>query len=430
MEEQEISLRELIEVLLKNKFLIAGITLVSILISFMLSFYVIEPTYEAEAKLLVADLKINQPKIEGIENIIDSLSNYPNLTVESYKEQIKNPEILLKVREQLELDPEKYPLRVLANDLITIENAKNTNVITIKVRENNPELAAKIANTLAVNFSDFITQLAKKQASKSLEYIKTQLATEEKNLNQALLEYKKFLQQPRGVSELESEQTSKIKLLTYLKEKLAQIDINISIAETTLKEAQKQLSITEKTIITKKSLSEDPVLYSYVKNEKGTNTKETLTIEMKNEEINPIYIELKKKISNTQINLAEQKATKSELLKKIAITRKELEQLQVELAEKKHQSEILNRQVNLAQKTYNSFMDKYEESRITQSGKIGDTAVVVSSEAIVPVRPVAPKKALNLAIAGILGLMLAVFVAFFKEYWSSTDSLAKNSTST
>jgi len=424
MEEQEISLRELIEIILKGKYLIAGITLVCLIIAFVFSFYIIEPTYQAEAKLLVADLKINQPKAEGIENIIDNFANYPNFTVESYKEQIKNPEILFKVRQQLELNIEKYPLRAFA-DMIAIENPKNTNILSIKVQEKDPELAAKIANTLALNFSDFVTQLSKKQASKSLEHIKNQLAIEEENLNNAMLEYKKFLQQPFGVSELESEQTSKIALLTSLKEQLTHLDINISIAETALKEAQKQLTNTEQTLVTKKSLSEDPIFYGYIKETTGTSAKETLSIEMTSEEINPIYIDLKKVISDTQLKLAEFKGTKTALLQQIALTQKELEQLQVQLAEKKHQNDVLSRQVNLAQRTYNSFMDKYEETRITQSSRIGETAVVVSSEAMVPVRPVSPKKALNLAIAGVLGLMLGIFVAFFKEYWKSTSEQTK-----
>jgi len=71
-------------------------------------------------------------------------------------------------------------------------------------------------------------------------------------------------------------------------------------------------------------------------------------------------------------------------------------------------------------------MDKYEETRITQSGKIGENAVVISSEAMVPVRPVSPKKALNMAIASLLGLMIGTFVALFRAYWISTANQSQS----
>jgi len=426
MEEQEISLRELIEILLKNKLVIAGITVVCVLVAFVYSYYMIDPTYQAEAKILVSDLKKDQPDVNSIQGIIDNYANYPNFTVESYKDQMKNPEILFNVRKQLGLDPEEYSLRALA-DIITVENPQKTNVLTIRVKEKEPELAANIANTLAANFSDFITRLAQKQATKSLEYIEAQLEVEEKNLNKVLLEYKKFLQQPRGVSELESEQASKIASLTNLKEQLSQLDINISVSEKKLIAAQKQLENTDKILTTKNSLSENPILYNYIQNEKGIDSKEALIIEMQNEGINPNYLDLDRTINDLRINLAEYQAAKEQINNQIKITQTQLEQLTVELADKKHQNDILSRKVAVAQKTYNSFMDKYEESRITQSGKIGENAVVVSSEAMVPIRPVAPRKALNVAISGVLGIMLGVFIAFFRAYWENSAELKHGS---
>jgi len=418
--EEEISLRELIEVLLKNKALIAIITIVCIIISGIFSFFVIEPTYEAEAKLLLSDLKIEQPKIEGIGKVLDNLSNYPNFNVESYKEQIKNPEILQKTIEQLKLDTEKYTLNSLSGS-ISVENLKNTNIIKIKVKNHDPDLAAKIANALAVNFSDFISQIAKKQATKSLEYIENQLAVEEEKLNGALLAYKKLLQMPRGVSELESEQASKIKLLTQYKEQLSQIDLDISIITANLFEAKEQLKNTDKYIVTTKTLADDFLLSNYVKQEKDLNISDIAKVEMKSEQVNPLYVSLHQTISNEELNLAKAKVKKVNLETIITTSQKELENLQVDLAEKQHQMDLVTRQVDIAKKTFNALQEKYEEIRITHSSKVGETAVVISSEAVTPEKPISPRKALNLAIAAILGLMMAVFIAFFKEYWKSTE---------
>ena len=73
-------------------------------------------------------------------------------------------------------------------------------------------------------------------------------------------------------------------------------------------------------------------------------------------------------------------------------------------------------------------MKKHQEARITTSSKIGDANIMVVSPAIVPDRPVAPRKALNVAIAMVLGLMMGVFIVFFASYWkeSGKPQLTKN----
>ncbi len=46
--------------------------------------------------------------------------------------------------------------------------------------------------------------------------------------------------------------------------------------------------------------------------------------------------------------------------------------------------------------------------------------VLVTSPAIAPQHPVAPRKVLNLAIGAVVGLMLGVFAAFFRNYWKNS----------
>ncbi len=46
--------------------------------------------------------------------------------------------------------------------------------------------------------------------------------------------------------------------------------------------------------------------------------------------------------------------------------------------------------------------------------------ILIASPAVTPQKPIAPRKALNLAIGAVLGLMLGVFVAFFVNYWKNS----------
>ena len=78
-------------------------------------------------------------------------------------------------------------------------------------------------------------------------------------------------------------------------------------------------------------------------------------------------------------------------------------------------------QYTIALDTYNTFLQKYQEARITTSSKIGDANIMVVSPAIVPEIPVAPRKALNVAISTVLGLMVGVFTVYFLDYWKNSE---------
>ena len=82
--------------------------------------------------------------------------------------------------------------------------------------------------------------------------------------------------------------------------------------------------------------------------------------------------------------------------------------------------------VNFAQSTYEAFLKKYEEIRILKSSDIGDASIIIVSPAVEPIKPIAPNKKLNVAIAGVLGLMLGVFTAFFTEYWKESGKPMEN----
>ncbi|WP_242945058.1 GumC family protein [Caminicella sporogenes] len=422
MQYDEISLRELIEIILKQKNIIIGITIVSLLISFVVSFFVLDPVYEAKAVLMASQVtdKIRPiQKIEGIEGILDTISKYPQLTIETYKQQIKNPVILDEIIKELNLDKKGITRDSLAN-MIRLETIKDTNLITIKVQNTDKELATKIANTLSKKFIAFISEIVKEQANKSSNFISKQLEVEKAKLDKALLEYKNFLSQPRGVKELEKEIDSKLTLLTDYKTTLTTENVNELQLRAKLKQAQEELKNTEEKIKLNKSLSDEPYMAQVV-NEKTQSTSTglfnvTVTVEEKNDN----YYSLKSQISKLKISLAESLAKQEKLKSEIEKVQKELETLQGELAEKKHKENLILRKVNIAQSTYDAFTKKLEEARIAQSSTIADSSIIIVSPAVDPIKPISPKKALNLAIAGVLGIMLGIFIAFFREYWKNS----------
>ncbi|NLM04495.1 MAG: lipopolysaccharide biosynthesis protein, partial [Clostridiales bacterium] len=140
---EEISLRELIEILIKRKNLIIITTLICILVTGVVSYFILDPVYESRMVLMASQftdkVEASQLTGEGIDNLLDSLSKYPTMTLETYRQQIKAPRIMRETIGDLGLE-EKYDIESLAED-ITLETIEDTNLITIKMEHNNPEKA-------------------------------------------------------------------------------------------------------------------------------------------------------------------------------------------------------------------------------------------------------------------------------------------------
>jgi len=97
-----------------------------------------------------------------------------------------------------------------------------------------------------------------------------------------------------------------------------------------------------------------------------------------------------------KIELAEVEGMLISVREKIAEMQTNIEELQIELQDKNHKESIVNQKVDIAQKTYESFVKKYEELRVTESSKIGDASITVISRAHASSRPIGPRILANI----------------------------------
>jgi len=80
--EDEINLRDLIEVILKGKWTIILVTLVAVTLAAFLSFFMLSPKYEGRATLMV---NLYQQKVtpsqqdSNLEALMQALSKYPDM---------------------------------------------------------------------------------------------------------------------------------------------------------------------------------------------------------------------------------------------------------------------------------------------------------------------------------------------------------------
>ncbi len=142
MEEQVISISEIFEALKKRWILIVSITLVTTLISGVLSFFVIKPTYETSTKVFIGKEESN---VEGYNT--NDIQMYQKL-LQTYAETIKTNEVIeaaiKNTNTNLTVEEVKKSL--------TVTPISDTQILQIKYQNKNPQVAKKILGNITDEF--------------------------------------------------------------------------------------------------------------------------------------------------------------------------------------------------------------------------------------------------------------------------------------
>ncbi len=147
--EETINLKDLFHILRKRIAMILIITLGAAIVSAIISFFFMTPTYQTSTQILV-----NQKKQEGAAIQYNEVQTNVQLT-NTYKVIIKSPVILEQVSEKLDLNVTPQALAGKVN----VTNEKDSQVIAVTVEDKNPKLARDIANTTAEVFKNEVAKL-------------------------------------------------------------------------------------------------------------------------------------------------------------------------------------------------------------------------------------------------------------------------------
>jgi capsular polysaccharide biosynthesis protein len=159
--EETIDLREYIDTIKKRFWIITLITVVAALVSGVVSFYVLEPTYETGTTLMVNKSKSDENK----EITSDDIMVNQKLAL-TYGEIARSRKVLDKVANDLNLNLTYEQL----SKAVTISSVKDTEIINIKVQNTNPKLAYKIANKIPEIFAKEVRRITKADSVEVLDY--------------------------------------------------------------------------------------------------------------------------------------------------------------------------------------------------------------------------------------------------------------------
>jgi len=176
-DEQEIDLRVYIQILKKRRAFIGAITLLAVLASAIVSFFILQPVYEARTVLLVSQAAEKlQTTSQGNspDSIINNLSRIPVPTMNTYIGQLKSDALMLRVIEHMGLAEYGYTPRGL-NGQVKVTNNKDSYLLDIAVNNKDPQLARDIANTLSQEFIASITERNQEVMNRSVVFLEEQM---------------------------------------------------------------------------------------------------------------------------------------------------------------------------------------------------------------------------------------------------------------
>ena len=380
----EIDLWQIFAVLLRWKWLIITITILGLLAAYIVSYFILPPVYEAQSTLLVVQGESNsrqQTSGDDLESLIGNISRLPEMTIKTYVEQIKDPVLLGEVVRELKLDILGYKYNSLQG-MITATAIKDTNLIEVRVRNTDPQLAEEITGTLVERLLDSISRNTQEQMTRSVIILQQQAQAVQKQLDQEREKQKILESKPRSLEYLEQEQVRVGNDLNRYKSMLPDAEIARSEAQAASTLLIKRLETTPREL-------------------NGSN--------------NPAYTELVLALNEKEMLLTEHEAQIISLNEYISRLETDYNTLQTEITARRIETLTLNNTLSELEKTISLLNEKITQTQITKSVNLGETSLLVVSPALLNNSPVAPNKRMNMAVAGLLGLLFSSLLVFVLE---------------
>jgi len=185
--EQGIDLRLYLEMLKNRRAMIVLITLLAVLVTGIVNFFFIEPVYKAKTVLMVTqvtDKMQTTTQSSTQNNVINSVSRIPVMTMNTYVGQLNSDDLMKRVIESMNLADYGYTPQRLSRQ-VNISAADDSYLINVTVSNSDPVLAIDIANTMSKEFNESITERNKEVMDKSVLFLREQIGEVSKELNKA-----------------------------------------------------------------------------------------------------------------------------------------------------------------------------------------------------------------------------------------------------
>jgi len=445
---KETNLYEIIDLLWRRKTLIA-VCLLGVLVPIAVATFTMHPVYEAQTTIIFEQSREPIPAFDLSENM--TRKTYIVNQIEEIKSRSLSEEVAQRLdtvlaRELLGEAVRGYPVRAQTEYIsakiksnISVEPVRESDVLLVKFQGPTPKVTSEVANLVTSVLMDRNASVKREQASSTRKFIEDQLPTIEANLSKAEEALKAFKTQNQVVT-LSGEAEEILSRITA-------VDVEYNKAVTDHQTLQRRMEAIHEQL---RSQGGDTVGAFTSGSLADGLRKSLIDLQMEATQLSvkgygqdhPQMVRLNSQIEITKAKLGQelQAITSGRTvtpMPQMAALMAQIPPLQIELATaqareralktildqyeasmgrlpyKELQLARLERAKDVGENLYKLLLEKNEEAKITEAGKLGNLRVI--DPAVPPAAPIKPRKALNLAIGLAVGLTLGLALAFFLE---------------
>jgi capsular polysaccharide biosynthesis protein len=148
--EDNIGIKGYLQIIKRKSWIMFLITFIAIIVSTGVSFFAVNPVYEANTTLLV---DIN--KKPGAEIVTSEQLSVSEKLAVTYGEIIKSKSVLNEVEDSLDLKCGYEEL----SDKVNVSSINKTQIISVSVQDTNPKIATDIANAIPTAFQQEVKRI-------------------------------------------------------------------------------------------------------------------------------------------------------------------------------------------------------------------------------------------------------------------------------
>ena len=303
---------------------------------------------------------------------------------------------------------------------------KNTKIVTISYADKNPAVAKLVADAVVQAYIDELLEIKLATSNYSLKWMNTKAAEERDKLEKSERELQEYMRQNDLVT-VENK-------LTVLPQKLSDVGLQLSKAETEEKELQDLLNQINTVIDSPDRLETIPIFASsevlkaireriYKANQNIQDLSKKFgkrhpSMVKANDELRILKderrFEIERIVSSVKNSLALATSKKKSLQELLSSTKTEM----LDLNERFVQYSIMKREVDSNRLVYDTLQAGIKKEGVTEQSQSVNVWVVKPAD--LPKAPTKPNKKRNLLIGLILGLFSGVGLAFFIDYLDNT----------
>ncbi|MDJ0675332.1 MAG: polysaccharide biosynthesis tyrosine autokinase [Calothrix sp. MO_167.B42] len=441
--------------ILQRRWLAALAVFTFVYIVSLLLFSAIRKTdYEAQGKLLfqrtntVSALTGVGTELGKLESVAQDRSN--PLNTES--EVIRSVPVVQNTIERLALQDNKGATLRFKDFLkrLTVKELKGSDVLQVSYRDENPQIAAEVVNTLMQIYLERNVNSHRQAAQSARKFIEQQLPAAELVVRKAEAKLRQF-QEKHQITTLETEANQGVEMLASLQRQIGEVQGRIANTQAQAQVIRNQLRMNtqqgvittsvsqsrgvqdvltqvqqlETQLATRRAVLQDNhpeitrlqnnltalkgILQNRIQQITGTNQPQTtqtqISQNLQNGELQQQLTSRLVELESTHQGLTSQLSTLSTLQ---ANYRKHLDRL----PKLQQQKRELERQQQAAQSTYALLLQKLPESRIAENQNLGNARQI--SPALVPDEP-ASSPMISYVSAGLLGILVALATVYTLE---------------